>query len=360
MRTHSVRRLAVATIVAAFALANAAAANSAEITDSAGFFSRNALDKANAELATLRREYGKDVRIETFETVPGGRADEVAKMDRSERARFFDKWARDRATAERVKGIYLLICRHPGHVQVEVDRQTRDQRFGDAERDKLRDILLAGFKHKDYDKALLDTVAFVRETMHKRLRPHAESIGAPGAQPDRNEPRDTEPAGRQPARGMGWLGWIVVALIVLVGIRLVAALFSAISGGNRPAGYPGSGYGPGYGGYGGGGGIMGSMMSGLFGAMAGNWIYNSFFGPTAHASQPGGFGGIDSERNIDRGAGEDFEGTGGDFDDRGDASNVGGDFAESGGDFGADNGGGDFGGGDFGGGNSGGDGGGDF
>jgi uncharacterized protein len=346
---------ALATLVAGPAIP----AHSAEITDDAGFFSRKALDKANSELASLRREYGKDVRIESFDVVPGGKIDEVAKMDRTERGRFFDKWARDRATAERVKGIYILICKHPGHVQIEIDRQTRNQGFGDSERDHVREILLGGFKHKDYDKSLLDSVEFIRDTMKKKLRPQAEAIGSPAAPHQRVDQYDREAGNRQPARGMGWLGWIIVALAVFLGIRLIMALFTAFSGGGRPGGY-GGGYGPGYGGGGGGGGMMSSIMGGLFGAVAGNWLYNSFLGPTAHAGQSGDIGaGATGERNVDSGAGEDFQGSGGDFDDRGDASG-GGDFGsgDGGGDFGegggGDFGGGDFGGGDFGGGDSGG------
>jgi hypothetical protein len=343
---------ALATIVAGRAIP----AQSADLSDDAGFFSRRALDKANSELATLKREYGKDVRIETFDAIPAGKSDEVAKMDRSERARFFDKWARDRATAERVKGIYILICRHPGHVQIEVDRQTRNQGFGDSERDKVRDILLAGFKHKDYDKALLDSVDSIRDTLKKKLRPHAEAVGSPGAPHQRVEKYDGEAGNRPPARGMGWLGWIIVALVVFLGIRLISALFTGLTGAGRPGSYGGGGYGPGYGG--GGGGMMSSMMGGLFGAVAGNWLYNSFFGPTANAGQPGGIGaGETGERNVDSGAGEDFQGSGGDFDDRGDASGGGdGGGSDGGGDFGGGDvgGGGDFGGGDFGGGDSGG------
>src|SRR5579864_6897407 len=125
--------------------------HAAEIKDDAGFFSQKALDKANARLDELKKEYGKEVRIETFKTVPGGKADEVAKMDRGERGKFFEKWARERATAERAKGIFILICKQPGHVQVEEDRQTRDQGFGASERAELRDKFLAGFREKEYD-----------------------------------------------------------------------------------------------------------------------------------------------------------------------------------------------------------------
>jgi uncharacterized protein len=99
--------------------------------------------------------------------------------------------------------------------------------------------------------------------------------------------------------------------------------------------------------------MMGGLMSGLFGAFAGNWLYHSMFGNSAHAQEPPTYGHDRGEAAgyVDRGDDENFRGAGGDF-ESGDAG---------GGDFGSDSGGGDFGGGDFGGGgDDGGGSGGDF
>src|SRR5262249_37081162 len=128
------------------------AAQAVEIRDDASFFSQKALDKANDRLHELKRTTHKEMRIETFKSVPPGKVDEVEKMDKIERSRFFEKWARERASSEHAKGIFVLICRHPGYVQVEEDRQTKEQGFGRTERNELRDKLLDGFRHKDYDK----------------------------------------------------------------------------------------------------------------------------------------------------------------------------------------------------------------
>ncbi|HLJ10719.1 MAG TPA: TPM domain-containing protein [Planctomycetaceae bacterium] len=336
--------------LAIFAVAQAPSSFAAEIKDAAGFFTEKALDKANAEIAQLHKQTGKEVRIETFKTVPGGKADEVAKMDKADRERFFEKWARERATKERAKGIFILICKQPGHVEVEVDRQTRNQGFGAAERNQLRDKLLKGFRKDDHDGALLEGVDYISRTMKAKLPAHEVQRENRGAD-----------HGGQGAKGMGWLGWVIVAVIVLLGIRLISALFSGLSG-NRPGYGGGYGPGPGYGGGGGGTGMFGSLMSGLFGAVAGNWLYHSFFGGQEHSGPSSFFGGGENagDRSASEGAGQDFEGSGGDFDDRDDAGDGGGD---SGGDFGGgDSGSGDFGGGDFGGGDFGGgdSGGGDF
>jgi len=330
-----------------------------EIRDGAGFFSRKALGEANARIAEIEKNYGKEIRIETFKTVPDGKVDVVSRMTKGERAGFFEKWARDRATSEHVRGIYILICRNPGHVQVEEDRQTRNQGFGLADRNALSEKLLAGFRHKDYDQALLDSMEFISRTMKEKLnvRAEADGTGAPAGRADQRDlGRRDRDAGRgdHGAPGMGLVGWLIVGVLIFLGVRLIIALFRGLMGGNRPAGGGyGGGYGPGMGGSGGGGGMMGSLMSGMFGAFAGNWLYNSFFGNSAHGGEPSGLGGGASHPDVSDGAGQDYLGSGGDFDGGGDDAAGGGDFGS--GDFGGgDPGGGDFGGGDFGGGDSGG------
>lgn len=354
MSSHWLHRIPIVAATLVLLAAVPTTTQAAAIRDDAEFFGEKALKRAEAELAELRKKTGKEVRIETFERPPST-AEDIEKLDKTERAKFFDRLARERATLEKTKGIYILICKHPGHVQVEVDRQTREQGFGSDERNELRDKLLEGFKKKDYDQALREGVDYAVRTLEKLHPRHAAlPVGAGGAHPA---------APHQRAGGMGWLGWIIVAVLVLVGIRLVASLFALFSGANRP-GYGGYGPGPGGFGYGGGGGMLGGLMSGLFGAFAGNWLYHQFFDSSAQAGQPGGFGGESYADDRDRGAGEDFEGSGGDFGD-GDDTSGGGDFGGDdlgGGDFGGgDFGGGDFGGGDFGGGDFGGDsGGGDF
>jgi uncharacterized protein len=322
-------------------------AQAGEIRDDAAFFSPPALEKADAQLAELHKRYGKEVRIETFKTVPGGRGDEVAKMDSADRGRYFEKWARDRATTEHVQGIFVLISRHPGHVEIAVDRQTQNQGFGAKERNELRDKFMTGFRHEKYDEALQSSVDYLSQTFKAKLHAKSGAHVPAGAAHGRGNV-DNQP--RAEGQGIGWLGWVLIIGAVFLGIRLIGALFGGMMGGHSGGG--GYGGGPGYGG-GGGGGMFGSLMTGLLGAVAGNYLYHSMFGGSEAFGHSGGLGGgDDSFRNSDDGAGEDFQTSGGDFDSS-DGSG-GGDFGGSdsgGGDFGGgDFGGGDFGGGDFGGG----------
>jgi uncharacterized protein len=373
------RSLILTGAVAGLLGAMAAPIMAAEITDDAGFFSREVLDKSNARLAELKKETGTEVRIETVKAVPADKKDDVTKMDKTDRNKFFKKWASDRATVEHVKGIFVLICKAPGHVQVVEDKRTREQGFGVTDEKQLADKFLDGFNHKDYDKALLEAVDTVSQTVKKLHARHA-GLAAPAGEHDRGAGHNTgvahnnridhhEPGqGVQvpQTRGMSWLGWAIVAVVVFLGFRLVMALFrGATGGGGGYGGGPGPGYGGGYGGGGGGGGMMGNIMGGLFGAVAGNWLYHSFMGGNEHMGSPGAFGGggAGGEAGQGDGAGEDFQGSGGDFNDDDRSGGGGGDFGEAddnsgGGDFGGgDSGGGDFGGGgggDFGGGDSGG------
>ena len=122
-----------------------------------------------------------------------------------------------------------------------------------------------------------------------------------------------------------------------MGFSIVRSLFRALSGGGgAPVGGMGQPYG--YGG-GGGGGFLQNMMGSMFGAAAGMWMYDQFFGSHSSAatfnpqsmdsqSQDGGFSGTDTDYTS---SGGDFGGdSGSSF---GGDSGGGGDFGGGGGDF---------------------------
>jgi hypothetical protein len=354
---YSISQSLVLAIVLGFLTAAPAPA---EVRDVAEFFSKGAVTQANEKLAKLQRDTGKEVRIDTLGELPNGQSDEVARMNKAERERYFENLARERATAEHVKGIYILITRHPGHVQIEVDRQTRNQGFGVANRDEVRDTLVSGFQKKEYDRALLDSVDHLNRTLRAKTPARGVAPVPPAAgngwghRPPVGAQRAPAPA-RPRGTGLGWMGWILVAVIAFLAIRFIALLFGSRSyqapAGGPPGPYgggPGGGYGPGFGG-GGGGGFTRGLFGGMLGGFAGNWLAGHLFGHPTQAAPPPGYENRPEAPPPDysAGAGQDFQGTGGDFDDT-NPPGGGGDFG--GGDFGGgDSGGGDFGAGDFGG-----------
>src|SRR5216110_1380382 len=68
-----------------------------EVKDDAGFFKPETIKKANGEIKEIKERYKHDLVVETYKTVPADRLDEVKKMDKESRNRFFEGWEVERA-----------------------------------------------------------------------------------------------------------------------------------------------------------------------------------------------------------------------------------------------------------------------
>jgi len=322
-----------------------AAAAVPQVNDAAKFFSSDAIRKADAEIKEIKNRHKLDLVIDTLPAVPAGDEAEASSKDREVKKSFYEKWARRRAEEAGVNGVYVLITKKPEHLIVEVGNRTGKRAFTVADGEKLQSILLRNFRDKKFDEGLLEGVAYVRKTIDADLAQTSAGRSRSVQIPD------------VPAVGRG--GWtiggiICVGLVIVAVIWLVSALVRAMTGGGgRYVGGPGGGYGGGGyggGGYGGGGfgggggGFMSSMIGGLFGAAAGNWMYDRFF--RGDSSSAGNIGGQNYGSNADSpGQDTDYSSTsGGDFGDNSGQD----DGGSGGGDFGGDadtGGGGDFGGG---------------
>src|SRR5438067_1121243 len=80
-----------------------------KVKDEGGFFSELAKDKANREIAEIKRLYGKDVLVETSKTAPPG-YDRVKGDDPAVR-KLLAAYAKQRFDDSRVNGIYIYISR---------------------------------------------------------------------------------------------------------------------------------------------------------------------------------------------------------------------------------------------------------
>jgi uncharacterized protein len=339
----------------------ARAALTAEVRDDAKLFKAEAVKEADTIIRAIKRDHNLDLLIETYPDIPADKkaAYDKVKGDEEKRKEFFVEWGLERFKTAEVNGIYILITKEPGHVQIEVGDETGRKAFTKKDRDHLRDLMLGHFKKKEFDKGLLEGVEYVRKTVDDNLKGQKK-----GAQPAVPAPgRHQEPTVVERPSLPPWVGWVCVGLAVVAGIWVVFAIIRGLSGAGGGAYGPGGGYG---GGFGGGGGFLTGMLGGLFGAAAGSWLYDRYFRGDS------GYGGAAQAGEGAPAAAQpedtDATGTGGDFGgDGGDAGGGGGDFGgdtgdggggDFGGDAGGDFGGGDFGGGDFGGGDTGG--GGDF
>ena len=342
-------------------------ASAAEIVDGGVFFTADTLASANKSILELEQKSGHTVRFETFAAVPADKVETVSKMDAKQRETFFSSWVHDRAEATQSRGIVVLMCRQPSHLNVWVGKPIQQAGFGAAQAKTVKEAMLTSFRAKEYDKGLTNAVSLLSTTFSGLKAPASKSAtqtprdpkhaGQPTPATVRHVPAASVPGQHAPSHAhqaplhanpaSAWPGIITVLMLVVGGIFAVSMIRRMFGGGGHSQGgygAPGGGYGGGGYGGGGGGGFMNGLAGGIFGAVAGNWLYNQFSDHSASAGEHHSPGNSLDSSDSSNGGGFD-SGTG---------------SSDTGFSGGTDFGGGDFGSGDSGGGGSDFDGGGDF
>jgi uncharacterized protein len=312
MHTFITRPLIPALLLGWVALAGPARA---DVIDKGEFFSADAVKKANQRIDEVKRKHHEDLVFETYKVVPEDIRDEYLKekKDRQALRPLFDRWLVNRAKELGVKGVYIFLCKEAEWLQIEVNNQTRKNDFTDEDRIRLRERMVTLLKNKDYDAVLSEAVDRVTTAYENHDRGKAANQHGKG-----------NAGGGNPLGGIG--GWICIGLVILLGIWVIFGLMRGMSGGGGV----------------GGGGFFSSLLGGMFGAVAGMWMYDHFFGGG------GGWGGsaMGGDGSSDGGvSGGDagYSGDGGSYGDDGGGGGGGGDWGGGGGDWGG--GGGDWGGG---------------
>jgi uncharacterized protein len=304
---------------AALTVLSAATALATDVVDDGNFFKPDTIRIASGKIQELNRLHGYRIKVETIAALPAGESDEVRQMSASERARFFGHFLSKRAAAEKLD-LLIFASRDPKYLQVLPHKELETAGFTPAMRDKLASALIAGFHSQKYDESLLsamdqleqDLTGVHRAALKSPSHPHAQ-MAFPGERVPVQQPAETS-----------WFGPVALIALLVGGFLLIRRL---LSGSNRAA-IPG-----------GGGGFMGNILGGVFGAVAGNWLYDSFFRSTAHGQDldqsrsEGGWFGSSPDSSSD---GSDYTadsydaaGGGGDFG----GSDMGGDDSGGGGDF---------------------------
>jgi hypothetical protein len=218
------------------------------VNDRAGFFSADAVTRARAAIRQFRRDYHRDLFIETFPHVPDTDRKEVSGLWTRGRERYFADWATKRARAVGVDGVYVLVCKEPKHVHVLVYPDAPEQAFTADNAKTLRKRLEKQLPRSP-DDALGDAVDFVRDTVKENLAA-----------------RDAASS----AIGIGAVAWIVG---VVLGLWLVLSLVRTVLHWRG-----GSASDPGH------VGLTAGFFAGLFGTAAGHWVYDRLFRAHAPAS----------------------------------------------------------------------------
>jgi uncharacterized protein len=334
----------------------------AQVRDDAGFFTPNAVERANQLISQLRQQTKRELYVETIPAVP---SDLRGRLQSAGPERFFADYSQNKAQQAGVDGVYVLVCREPSYLKVAVgDATQRAGLFTTANRDQLASTLLTSFKARQYDQGLLDAVALVQRTMTANAQGAATNAQGnrtlqtfPGAPAQRSTTPNAAPAPQpqqQPAErsGRGMFFWLIVLgggffLLMFIIRRLAARASNYGAGQNAYGGNPNvppplPGNPPQYGNYPGqgvgGGGFGRGMLGGLLGGAAGGWLYDRM----SHRNDPGAHPGQGAppvqsnpdpfsaapDRDYSVSSGGDFGGDtgGGDFGGGGDDNNGGGSF----------------------------------
>ena len=132
------------------------------VIDGGMFFSEEAVSEADDVIRSIKQAYDRDVVVDTYDSVPDELRDDLA---RDGKEKFYEDWLNRRAKQLGVHGVFVLMTREPGRVQVGVDRPTRQRAFTVADREALREILAGAFRARQFDRGLLDGLRFVRGRM---------------------------------------------------------------------------------------------------------------------------------------------------------------------------------------------------
>jgi uncharacterized protein len=251
------------------------------IVDRGEFFDGATIKNAETAISRIQENSKKTLLVETFRKPSAEDESAVRSADSKARHAYFKKWAETRAEQAGVD-LYVFICKDPPHLKVLTSSNAG---LTANDRDALTNTLLSSFKKMEFNAGLLATLA------------QTESILA--ASP-KDKPASFE-SFRQSAESLSaswtsgsWTPWIIGGAVVLGAVLLIRLM---VGGGGAL----------------GGGGLLTSILGGLFGAAAGMWLYDQFFGNNHEPA--------DSSSASDPGHEEAFASSGGDFGD------------ESGGDF---------------------------
>jgi|GEM_PF-4148687 len=129
--------------------------------DGAKMFKAESWKQVHAAAEKLLQDAGTDFVIDTIESVPRITSDQAKKMTLEEKEKLFHGLVSDRAKADGLRGVYVLISKsNPKYLYVG---STGDAHFPSGEASKIRVALLAGIRDKKADEALIKVVNLALE-----------------------------------------------------------------------------------------------------------------------------------------------------------------------------------------------------
>ncbi|MDB5331308.1 MAG: hypothetical protein JWP03_2459 [Phycisphaerales bacterium] len=168
-------------LVAMLSLAgNRARAADPEVRDDGHFFTPATVEQANGIIQQIKQKFGKDVMVETFAQIPDKMKPRLAA---EEKEQFYENWLRQEARSNGTNGIFVLIVKDPGRLQVGVGNETvRSKAFTPADRNAMRDLMLARFRENQHDQGLLDGLNFAFQRIDENTHGGHRTV-TPATQP---------------------------------------------------------------------------------------------------------------------------------------------------------------------------------
>jgi hypothetical protein len=165
------------TVVCWLGILGSACAAPPAIKDDAHVFSAAAVQRATREIEDLKRRHDVNLVIEFVPAVPVDgwwnrfKKSVLGLKKPEEREKFYKDWATKNARKAGPKVIYVLICKEPAPLAVEVvagqELQAKAFRAEDAQR--LKEELLPLFQTGRYDEGLLLAVRRARQIVDENL-----------------------------------------------------------------------------------------------------------------------------------------------------------------------------------------------
>lgn len=136
-----------------------------EVRDNAHLFDAATIERVNTIVQEIQQRFHKDLTIETFAELDPRQQEVLASVGKD---KFYEALVRQEARAAGTNGIFVLIVRHPGRLQVGVGR-TSHQAFTSENRDELVRKMLADFHQKKFNEGIISGAKYVQQAMAHNL-----------------------------------------------------------------------------------------------------------------------------------------------------------------------------------------------
>ena len=230
----------------------------AQVHDNAQLFQPQAVSRADERIEDMRKRFHKTLLLETFEEPPADRVKDINLNDSKMREELFEQWVKDRVAAEKVDGVYVLICMEPKAVRVAVNPDDTRAVFTKENQKRLRQMVIDRIQPDNPNQALF--WRWANSVRQKRRNDDGllDVVGYVGEKLRWNEPVDTS----RFLEGLMIIAGVLCFWTLLVMVRARLRKWTPAESGVHIEDE---------------GGRSIAVLGGGIGAVSGQWLVNSLF-----------------------------------------------------------------------------------